>query len=294
MIEEFLLHLQFEKKLSPHSITAYRHDLDQFQSYLHGFYSVDEVEASTSEMIRSWVIDLLDQKMNPKSVNRKLSALKTYFKYLVKKGVVENNPLQKVISPKTSKRLPSFIEKEDMASLFSNYTIGNDFNQIRDNLLLELLYGTGMRLSELIQLKISDYNQYQSTVKVLGKRKKERIIPLSTHLNQKMTNYIDVLKSIFSDCEPNTPIFVTDKMKKMYPKMVYRIVHSYLEMVSTIDKKSPHVLRHTFATHMLDNGADINAIKEILGHANLAATQVYTHNTMSKLKNIYKLAHPRA
>ncbi|MEI8204986.1 MAG: tyrosine-type recombinase/integrase [Bacteroidota bacterium] len=294
MKEEFLLHLQFEKNFSDHTIIAYRIDIEQMFSYVKNNYSILKVEEISSEIIRSWVIDMLDKKVNPKSVNRKISALKTYFKYLIKKGVIQTNPLQKVFSPKTSKRLPFFIEKSNMETLFSKITFGSEFEKLRDTLILELFYGTGIRLSELIKLKTLDFDYQQSTIKVLGKRKKERIIPLSFHLNILCKEYLNEKEKLFPKNELSKLFFVTYKGNNVYPKMIYRIVYKYIELITTIDKKSPHVLRHTFATHMLDNGADINAIKEILGHTSLAATQIYTHNTIIKLKNTYKQAHPRA
>ena len=242
-------------------------------------------------MIRSWIVSLMDQGISSRTVNRKITSLKSFFRFLLRKNEISLNPMLKVQSPKTSKRLPVFVDQDKMELLFEKVDFGEGFEAQRDHLLLEFLYATGMRLSELIGLKESSIDQYQSQIKVLGKRNKERIIPFTKKLQSSIREYLQEKKKMFPG---EDSFFVTDNGKPLYPKLVYRIVTKRLSAVTTLDKKSPHVLRHTFATHMLNNGADINSVKELLGHANLSATQVYTHNTIEKLKQVYKQAHPRA
>ena len=253
-------------------------------------------------MIRSWLVLLMQEKISPRSVNRKLTTLKSFYKFLLKEGLVSINPMRKIISPRTSKKLPSFVEKEKMAMLFEKINFGEGFPALRDRLILEILYATGMRLSELINLKETDIDFHQSTLKVLGKRNKERLIPFSNKFADLLKTYLNGKKSYLENTEfpkpPGTPddlwLLVTDNGKKAYPRFIYRTVTKYLSQVTTLQKISPHVLRHTFATHLLNNGAELNAVKELLGHANLSATKVYTHNTIEKLKTIYKQAHPKA
>jgi integrase/recombinase XerC len=231
----------------------------------------------------------MEEKIGTRTINRKISTLKTFYKYLLRQGIVSENPMLKIQSPKTSKRLPVFVEKEKMDLLLDNIEFGSDEEGLRNQLIIEMFYATGMRLSELINLKLLNIDLHDSRLKVLGKRNKERIIPFSGELSRKIRDYLSVRKE-----KSNDYLFVTAKGEKMYEKLVYNIVKQYLSLVTTVDKKSPHVLRHTFATHMLNNGADLNSIKELLGHANLSATQVYTHNTVEKLKSVHKQAHPRS
>jgi integrase/recombinase XerC len=285
----FLEYIQYEKRFSPHTLTAYSNDLDQFILYLDTVYEIKNVSEIDHTIVRSWIVELMEHKISPRSVNRKITTLKTFYKYLLRHNVAKENPMLKIQSPKTSKRLPVFVEKEKMDLLLDNVEFGEDEAGLRNRLIIELFYATGMRLSELINLQQKNIDFHLSQVKVLGKRNKERIIPVSPYLLGLMSNYDKKRSAV------NEEFFFTNtKGKKMSEKFVYRLVNSYLSHITTIDKKSPHVLRHTFATHMLNNGADLNAIKELLGHANLSATQVYTHNTVEKLKNIYKQAHPRA
>ena len=293
-IEKFIQYIQFEKRFSPNTITAYRKDLSQFSYYLKTEYNLAEIEKSDFQMIRSWIVYMVGDSASTTTINRKLSALKSFFRYLLKEAVITESPMVKIITPKSNKRLPEFVGKENMESLFQNIEFNEEFDGIRDKLIIEMLYFTGMRLSELINLKDSDIDIQSQQIKVLGKRNKERIIPFSIVLQNSIESYLKVRKKDIIQLEQNSYFFVTQKGKKIYEKLVYRTVNSYLGKVSTLRKKSPHVLRHTFATHMLNNGADLNAIKEILGHASLAATQVYTHNTIDQLKSIYKQAHPRA
>jgi len=290
-ISVFCDYLSHQKRYSKHTITAYKKDLEQFQLFLEKEYEITKANQVTSVIIRSWIVHLIEENINTRSINRKLSSLKSFFKHLLKNDIVNNNPLLKVTAPKTSTRLPVFVGENEMNNLFENISFKNDFEGIRDQLILELFYASGIRLSELIEITINSLDQHNNTIKVIGKRNKERIIPITKSVNTTLNQYLQLRKEI----KPNKKfVFLTKKGEKIYPKLVYRIVNHYLSMVTTVSKKSPHVLRHTFATHMLNNGADLNSIKELLGHANLSATQVYTHNTIEKLKNIHKQAHPKA
>jgi integrase/recombinase XerC len=287
--DSFIQYLQYEKRFSSHTILAYSTDLTQFYDYLESAYQVKELSDINHMLIRSWIVQMMEEKISPRSVNRKITTLKTFYKYLLRQELVTENPMLRIQAPKTSKRLPVFVEKEKMNILLDNIEFGEGEEGVRDKLIIELFYATGMRLSELINLKEKNVDLSACQLKVLGKRNKERIIPFSNELKNKISEYLSV----------RTPgkegfLLVMPGGKKMYEKLVYKIVKQYLSLVTTTDKKSPHVLRHTFATHMLNNGADLNAIKELLGHANLSATQVYTHNTVEKLKNIHKQAHPKA
>jgi integrase/recombinase XerC len=290
-LKSFLQFLKYEKRFSSNTVIAYENDLVQFFTYLKKIYETEDPSIVSHSMVRSWMVDLIEKEISPRSVNRKLTTLKTYYKFLLRQGKVNANPMTKVISPKTSKRLPVFVDEAKMSLLFNEVDFGEGFDALRDRLTLELFYATGMRLSELIELKDSDLDTFQCQVKVLGKRNKERIIPFTNKLKDMIGEYLKSRKEVTG----NAPaFFITDNGKKLYPKFVYRMVTRYLGSVTTLDKKSPHILRHTFATHMLNRGADINSVKELLGHANLSATQVYTHNTIEKLKEVYKQAHPRA
>ena len=284
---DFLQYLEYEKRYSSHTIVSYNTDLTQFHKFLKSEFDIEDISEVTHHIIRNWISVLLESGLTSRTVNRKITTLKSYFKYLLQEDVLSENPTRKIISPKSSKKLPIFIEKSKMDQLLNEIEFPNSFDGERDKLIIDLFYMTGMRLSELISVSFLDIDFINSTVKVLGKRNKERIIPLSISLLNQLENFFKKhkLKSYF---------FVNLEGKKLTSKKVYTIVNYYLGKVSSVEKKSPHILRHTFATHMLNNGADINAIKEILGHANLSATQVYTHNTIERLKNIYKQAHPRA
>lgn len=287
-------YIAYEKRYSQHTINAYRSDLDQFFAFLSQQYNLSDIYKVDHQLVRSWIVSLMEEGISSRSINRKLTTLKSYFKFLVKEGSIQENPMSRVISPKTSQRLPVFVEQESMEKLFDQVNFGEGYAGSRDRLIIELFYATGMRLSELINLKYSDIDLFKNSFKVTGKRNKQRIIPFTNNLVGLLNEYLEIKKKAFPGEEQEAYLFLTNKGEKLYPKMVYRIVHQYLDQVTTISKRSPHIIRHTFATHMLNNGADLNAIKEILGHANLAATQVYTHNTIEKLKSIYKQAHPRA
>jgi len=296
MFERFLHYLQFEKRYSFHTVISYRTDLEQFHNYLLSNYNTTEISDITPVLIRSWFVYLIDNKISARSVNRKKTALTSFFKFQQKLGVLSDNPMSKVLSPKTSKRLPSFIEEEKMKDILDNFPLEHkdEFTILRDKLILEMFYATGMRLFEMVNLKESDVNSYESNIKVQGKRNKERIIPFNGHLQFIIDNYLKVKSKQFNSEDAQHWFFVTISGKKVYPRLVYRIVNHYLSLITTQEKKSPHTLRHTFATHMLNHGANLNSIKELMGHANLSATEIYTHNSIEKLKTLYKQAHPKA
>jgi integrase/recombinase XerC len=294
LINTFLSYLQAEKRASDHTVISYRYDLEQFWSdNQQAFPGLDwkDVDAVT---IRTWIITLMEKKFSPRSINHKMSALKSFYKYHIKMGFFETNPVLQVHTPKVRQRLPQFVEEKDMDTLFTADLFTGDFAGWRDRTVLELFYATGMRLSELRMLTFLDVDLYNNQVKVLGKRNKERIIPFGHTFQHVFTKYVENYTENFGDPLQNNFVFVNVKGKQLTPKTIYTIVHKYLDMITTIEKRSPHVLRHTFATHLLNHGADINTIKELLGHSSLAATQIYTHNSIEKLKSIYQQAHPRA
>lgn len=290
----FIAYLQSEKRVSLHTVEAYRSDLEQFEAYLSQHLQLNSILQADTACVKTWIASLVEEGISTRSIRRKISSLKAFFKYQKRLGRLSVNPMEQVHIPKISKRLPEYVALDEMNKLFSSDLFENTAEGWRDRAVLELFYATGMRLSELLNLRKNDIDFYEQSVKVLGKRNKERIIPLTptalevlrTHLNYLTENSVIKME--------NPYIFVTVQGKKIYPKAIERIVQKYLQMVTTIHKKSPHTIRHTIATHLLNNGADINAVKEILGHANLAATQIYTHNSIEKLKNIYQQAHPRA
>jgi len=290
-IDDFLRYLQAEKRYAVHTIKAYKNDLNQF----HAFCQETDREGMDLNFraIRSWVVSLMDSSYSSRTVHRKLTSLSTYCNYLIREGHLDSNPVERVLKPKLNKRVPTFVEEEKMDLLLDEYDFGEGFTGIRNRLVLDLLYQTGMRRSELIGLKTGSINREGKNMKVMGKRGKERIIPLGDELLAALEKYMLLRNEVVAD-KARDHLIVTEKGEAAYDKLVYRIVNSYLAMVTTLDKKSPHVLRHTFATHMLNGGADLNAIKELLGHTNLSATQVYTHTTYKKLKSIYNQAHPRA
>ena len=289
----FLQYLEYEKRYSVHTITAYENDLLQFSAFLTKTYELDDLLNVRHMHVRSWLVSLMEEEIGSRSINRKLSSLKTFFKFQLKKNAIQQNPMSKVIAPKMAKRLPVFINKNQMELLWQHYDFGEGFSSARNRLIFELLYGTGIRVSELVNLSEKNIDLYNGAVKVLGKGNKERIIPISKELKQLIKEYVTLRQKTFPS-EIFSSLIVSDAGKKMYSRSVYNIVNTILKQITTVEKKSPHVLRHTFATHMLNNGAEINAIKELLGHASLAATQVYTHNTIEKLKEVYKKAHPKA
>ena len=291
LLDEFLKYLQLEKRYSPHTVKAYQIDITQFQDYLDETYEI-VLQKAKHPMVRSWLAQMLDYGISPRSVNRKITALKSFYKFLLKEEKIKEDPTIKVVPPKMNKKLPAFVEEEQMRQLLDELDFADGYAGVRDKLMIELFYSTGIRQAELIHLKIKDIDLSSNVIKVLGKRNKERLIPLTIELRQKFDAYLKLRAEL--PIKDSSYLLLTNKGKKLYPTLVYRQVNHYLSQVTSLDKKSPHVLRHTFATHMLNNGADLNAIKELLGHANLSATQVYTHNTIDKLKKVYNQAHPRA
>ena len=291
LIQNYLDYLLLEKRYSSHTVKAYRTDLKLFQSYLKEIYTIS-IDKTNHAMIRSWLVEELNNGNSARTVNRKITSLKSFFKYLVKEEVIKDNPTLKISSSKTSKKLPQFVGLDDMNKLLDKLNFNNEYSGKRDKLIIEIFYSTGIRLSELINIKLKDVDTIKSQVKVLGKRNKERIIPLTKELKKSIDNYMDLRMN--EKAIDRSYLLLTDSGKKLNPSIVYRKVNNLLKGVTTIDKKSPHILRHTFATHMLNNGADLNVIKELLGHASLSATEVYTHNSIGKLKQIFNNAHPRA
>jgi len=294
-IKMFTEYLRLERRSSEHTVKSYETDLHQFRDFICGNTKQEPVtEYFTDKNVRMWIMQLKAEGISSRSINRKLSSLKAFAIYLKKVGKMEKNPMSKISSQKTSKRLPEFVSEPDMDKMTVGDFYPEGFVGKRDEFMIELFYATGMRLSELINLKHLDFMPAERQVKVFGKRSKERICPLNDYIINRYNEYIEEKKQQGYDVSSQAWLLVTDKGEKMYSKFVYRKVMHYLELVTSIEKKSPHVLRHTFATQMLNNGADLNSIKELLGHASLSATQVYTHNTFEKLKTVYKQAHPRA
>lgn len=290
-LDRFYTYIQHEKRFSLHTLTAYKTDLLQFFAFVK---NQQDTSFTDVFLVRNWIVHLMDHQNDTCSVNRKISSLKTYFRFLIREKLIEDNPMSKVQSPKVTKKLPVIIREENISELLDNENVfGSDFKSLRDKLVIELLFGTGIRLAELVALEEADVNWYEKTIKVIGKRSKERIIPLNKELIVLIQKYL-ALKKNETFNNNSLKLIVTDTGNAPYPKLIYRIVQKYLGYITTQSKKSPHVLRHTFATSLLNNGADLNAIKELLGHANLSATQVYTHNSVERLKLIYKQAHPKA
>ncbi|WP_430813642.1 tyrosine-type recombinase/integrase [Carboxylicivirga sp. RSCT41] len=291
-LESFYNYLTYERRNSAHTITAYKKDIDQFCSFLES-EGVDLWVNVTSKTVRSWMVSLVDNGISARTVTRKISTLKVFFRFLMVQGVVDSNVAEHVITPKIPKRLPVFVKEGEMNLLLDVVDFGSDFKGLRDKLIIEMFYHTGMRLSELVNLKDEDIDFGNDVFRILGKRNKERIVPIIKELKVSLVRYIEERNKMFPD-RVNSNLYITEKGLPVYHKLVYRVVNGYLSRVSTVSKKSPHVIRHSFATALLNRGADLNAIKELLGHANLAATEVYTHNTFEKLNSIYKQAHPRA
>lgn len=291
-VQSFLNYIEYERRYSPHTVASYRNDLDQFCVFLEKEKG-NEIQAAQHVEIRNWIVSLMQSNITARSVNRKISTLKSFYKFLMRRGIIRKNPLSKVLNPKTAKRLPVFVEQPGIDKLLNKVEFGEDYNGIRDKMMIELLYGTGIRRNELINLKETDVDFYNAQIKVLGKGNKERIIPVHRNLSDSIKNFMTQKRELIGRQETGY-LIVQKNGKQLTTTTVYNGVRKYLDLVTTVDKRSPHTLRHTFATHLLNNGADINAIKELLGHSSLAATQVYTHNSIEKLKNIYKQAHPKA
>jgi len=293
LIEQFIQYLRYEKNYSTHTVVAYECDLKQFLEYVEHQFGVTDPKVLDSDMLRSWMVNLLEGEMTARSVNRKLSSLKTFWHYLQRTGTVSANPFKKVVPPKTSKPLPVFLKETEMDMLLNKDVLDEDnFPQVRDRLIIDLFYSTGMRLSELIGLTDETLDLNGCTLKVTGKRDKQRLIPFGPELKGSISQYIKVRNE---QIERNSDhLLVRNDGTPLYPQMVYRMVHQKLMEVGTLTKNSPHVLRHTFATTLLNRGAELNAVKELLGHSSLSATEVYTHTTFAELKKVYKQAHPRA
>jgi len=290
-VNAFLAYLQFEKRYSLHTITAYSNDLVQFFDFIETQYDKVALDQITGSMVRTWLAGMKETEMTGKSLNRKISSLKSFFKYQIRQERLVKSPMETVISPKITKRLPAFVAEQDMEQLLAHLAFAEGWKGYTEKMVIQLFYATGMRLSELILCKESQLDLGKSVIKVLGKGNKERIIPISKNLSQELANYIQEKPEAANG---NPHVFVTEKGKSLQPRAVYSFVKFYLSQVTTLQKKSPHVLRHSFATHLMNNGADLNAVKELLGHASLAATQVYTHNTIEKLKEVFAKAHPKA
>ena len=293
LIEEFIQYLRYEKNYSTHTVVAYECDLTQFLEYVEHQFGVTDPTVLDSDMLRSWMVCLLEGGMTARSVNRKLSSLKTFWHYLQRTGAVSANPFKKVVPPKTTKPLPVFLKEAEMDELLNKDILDeDDFPQIRDKLIIDLFYSTGMRLSELIGLTDETLDLNSCTLKVTGKRDKQRLIPFGSELKSSISQYLKIRNE---QIERNSNrLLVRNDGNPLYPQMVYRMVHQKLMEVGTLTKNSPHVLRHTFATTLLNRGAELNAVKELLGHSSLSATEVYTHTTFAELKKVYKQAHPRA
>jgi integrase/recombinase XerC len=293
MLDEFVTYLKLEKRYSAHTVDAYKNDLAQLSYFAQLEFDIDSLNEVNADVLRTWVVNLMDSGASPKTVNRKMSSVKAFFKWGQKFHGWKSSPAQLLTLPKISKRLPSYLEEDQVEEVLDEATFGHDYEGRRDRLILDIFYNTGMRRNELIHLKWKDVDKSNGLVKVFGKRNKERLIPIGPALLEEMESFEEFQgKQNFDSMEGF--IFTTSKGKKMYPKLVYSIVNNYLSRVSALKKKSPHLLRHTFATHMLNRGADLTAIKDILGHSSLAATQVYTHNSIEKLKEVYRKSHPKA
>lgn len=288
----FINYLKFQKRYSQHTVISYQTDLNSFFTFLQEQYGQTELGDIKTVFVRSWLAELKQQGLEAKSINRKISSLKSFFKYQLRQQVIPVSPMAAIISLKISKRLPQFVSKKDMTVLLQHVEFPDTWDGKTERLLIELLYNTGIRQAELIGLKEIQVSKNNSTIKVLGKGNKERIIPVSNQLMNLIQEYL-LAKRKLVEVDAGY-LLVMKNGKKLYPKYVYNAVNRYLNIITTIDKKSPHVLRHTFATHLMNGGADLNAVKELLGHSSLAATQIYTHNTIEKLKDIHKKAHPKA
>ncbi|MHB9140877.1 MAG: tyrosine-type recombinase/integrase [Paludibacter sp.] len=292
MMNEFLQYLQYEKNYSSHTVLSYHTDLRQFCDFLE--INADQFEPAqvSSQQIQQWVLSLMSEKIAARTLSRKISTLKSFWRFLLTRGYVNQNPTLKIILPKTKKPIPAFFKDSEMEIVLDKTFLPDNFESVRDQLILTVFYLTGIRLAELLNIEDKDVDLADGNLKVIGKRNKQRMIPISRILCQDIEDYIQLRNKNIESLTPN--LFIRINGKKMYPKMIYNLVHNTMSEVSSLHKKSPHVLRHTFATSLLNGGADINAVKELLGHSSLAATQVYTHTSFEELYNIYKHAHPRA
>ena len=291
MKDKFLRHLKFEKRVSENTIKSYDNDLSQFLTFSENYENNKKISSIDNKTIRAWIIKLSTKNLSNKSINRKIASVKSFFKFLIKRQVIKKNPSTLVKSLKAKQTLPLFLKEKDLVSLFKTINLSNTLDETRSDLILELLYGTGIRINELINLKSKNLDLIRNEIKVLGKRNKERILPINQNIVSKAKLYLNHKKRKSSKSEF---VFLTDKGNKLYPMMVYRIVKKCLSSLINSEKYNPHLLRHSFATHILNKGGDLNAIKDLLGHESLAATQIYTHNSIEKLKETHKKSHPRA
>ena len=292
-VTAFISYLTLEKNYSSHTIKAYKNDISDFESYCKDNFDFDTIETTDYSIIRSWIIQLVESGISNRSVNRKVASLKAYYKFLLKTGSITASPLARHRALKTSRKIEIPFSESEMERIFEEVPFKNDFEGIRDKLIIELLYSTGIRRSELINLKVTDIKLYENSIKVLGKRNKERIIPLLHTIRELFESYFQLRDEVVVPKEKEF-VFLTKNGHKIYETLVYRIINRYFSIVSSKVKRSPHILRHTFATHLLNKGADLNAVKELLGHSSLASTQVYTHNSIAELKKVHSAAHPRS
>ena len=292
-MDGFIDFLRFERRYSPHTVVSYQTDLGQFAAYLKLVYELADPAQATHPLIRGWVVELMQENLDPRTVNRKVACLRSYYKFLLRAGVIEANPMLRIRAPKMARKLPEFVPEQALNDMLNTFAFGDDFAGQRDQLVLEMLYGTGIRLSELLGIHADDVSLGGSTVRVTGKGNKQRLVPLNPSLKLVIERYQTRRASEFGALPG--PLLLTDKGEPMYEKLVYRTVKYYLSQVTTsVAQQHPHALRHAFATHLLGKGADLNSIKELLGHASLAATQVYTHLSVDRLKSVFEQAHPRA
>lgn len=291
-LQDFLDYLKFQKRYSQHTLLSYETDCQGFLDFLNFNYGTIAISEISGSFVRTWLASLKEEGLSSKSINRKISSLKSFFKFLLKRELIPASPMATISSLKVNKRLPSFIREKEVETLLQRVEFPDTWSGKTEHLLINILYQLGLRRSELINLKISQLDTANNNIKVLGKGNKERIIPINSELAKAIDNYQESKQSELKDFD-KTYLLVNEKGRKLYDKYVYNVVTQYLGFVTTNEKKGPHILRHSFATHLMNNGAELNAVKELLGHASLAATQIYTHNTIDKLKDIHKKAHPK-